>query len=136
MDATNRGVIQLWTRAEQGRDFSGLRFGNITPTDIDAVIDFGNRAFVFIEAKWKNGRMPYGQKLALERLCDAVEQSGRRALLVVISHDVPVTEQIPFATCRVETYRSRGQWYTPRHPTALRKLIVMWGQARQIAQAA
>ena len=48
-----RGKIGNRRRALQIRDFTGLRWGNITPTDIDALIDFGDKVFVFIEVKKK-----------------------------------------------------------------------------------
>ena len=44
-----RGVIRNRQFAQQLRDFSGLRFGKITPTDIDGFMDFGDRLFVVLE---------------------------------------------------------------------------------------
>ena len=44
-----RGVIHNRERGAQIRDYSGLRFGNITPTDIDGFMDFGGRVFVVFE---------------------------------------------------------------------------------------
>ena len=48
----------------QIKDFSGLRFGKISPTDIDGFLDFGNSLFIFVEMKHGDARIPYGQKLA------------------------------------------------------------------------
>lgn len=65
-----RGEIYNRQRASQLIDFSGLRFGNITPTNIDGFIDFWNRAFVILEYKRGDNDMPYGQRLALQRMAD------------------------------------------------------------------
>ena len=51
MKDADRGKIRDATLIDRLRDFSGLRYGRITPTDIDAFMEFGNKAFVFIEAK-------------------------------------------------------------------------------------
>ena len=63
----------------QIKDFSGLRFGKISPTDIDGFLDFGNSLFIFVEMKHGDTRIPYGQKLALTRLCDAVANEYRQS---------------------------------------------------------
>lgn len=51
MDDRQRGIIRHRRRRLQVNDFSVLRYGRITPTDIDGFLDFGGRAFVFIELK-------------------------------------------------------------------------------------
>ena len=41
MDSNSlRGATTYKERAKQGRDFTGLRYGNITPTDIDGLIEY------------------------------------------------------------------------------------------------
>ena len=67
-DDDNRGSIQFPDRARQLIDFSGLRYNKITPTDIDGFIEYHDEAIVFMEFKYGNAELPYGQKLALERL--------------------------------------------------------------------
>ena len=47
-----RGAIMHAERAKQLNDFNGLQYGNITPTDIDGVIDYKDRAMVFLEIKF------------------------------------------------------------------------------------
>jgi hypothetical protein len=43
-----RGVIQNVGRKQQINDFSELRFGNITPTDMDGCIEYKDKAYIFI----------------------------------------------------------------------------------------
>lgn len=107
MDAAPRGVIKNRQFANQVRDFSGLTFGRITPTDIDGLIEYQNKGYVFIETKFGEAPLPFGQRLALERLCDDL-QNTKPALLIIASHesdgDIDVAETI------VTEYRFKGKW--------------------------
>jgi hypothetical protein len=104
-----RGEIYAPELAGQLRDFRGLRWGNITPTDIDAFLDFGNHLFIIIEAKFAGTELPLGQRLAIERLCDAANKSVH-CLALIVSHESPAGEAIDFATARAIEYRYRGAW--------------------------
>lgn len=101
----NRGKIQFRDRARQIIDFSGMRFGNITPTDIDGFFERRNEIFVFYEFKYGEAIMPYGQALALKRTIDAIAASGRKAALFVCSHDVGDTEQ------DIDAAKAKVRWY-------------------------
>ncbi len=109
----NRGVIQNREMKQQIADMSGLRFGKITPTDLDAFIDFGNRLFVFVEAKFNGAQVPNGQKLAIERLCDACHNPPKRhAVAFITSHND--RGDIDFANSVVTEYRWQGVWHKPK----------------------
>lgn len=108
-----RGVIQNREYKQQIADFSGLRFGKITPTDLDAFMDFGNKLFVFVEAKYGGADLPYGQRLALERLCDACHAPpSRSAVAFIVSHTSK--GDIDFASTVVTRYRWEGKWHAPQ----------------------
>ncbi len=108
-----RGLIRNRAAAQQLRDFSGLRYGRITPTDIDAYMEFGGRLFVFVEAKYGGALLPYGQQLALERLVDALHQPPKRvAVAMVVAHDTQGAD-VSFADTRVQRYRWAGAWRAP-----------------------
>lgn len=111
-----RGAIQDREKAKQLRDFTGLRFGNITPTDIDAFVEYKNLCYVVIEAKTGSKTMPYGQKLALERLCDDL-QKAKPTLLILGSHNTPENEDVNYASLRVEKYRYKGKWKSSKKTT-------------------
>lgn len=87
-----------------------MSYGKITPTDLDAVIDFGGQLFVFIEAKLTGNSIPRGQELALERLTDGYPQ----AIGIVCEH-TNRTGVINLANCVVKRYRWRGAWRNPRY---------------------
>ena len=82
-----RGQIRDKRFANQVKDYSGLLYGKITPTDIDGFLDFGNKVFVFLEVKYGDTTMATGQRLALERLSDACQEAGKQTLVVVASHE-------------------------------------------------
>ena len=104
----NRGIIQNRKYAKQINNFSGLRVKNITPTDIDGFIDFGNKKFVFIEMKYRGAKLPYGQRLALERLIDSCNKD---AVLIIAQHDTE-SGDIDVANSIVREYRYKKKWTT------------------------
>lgn len=117
-----RGKIRNRKYATQVRDFTGLRYGTITPTDIDGFTDFGDKIFIFIETKYKNAELPYGQKLHLQRLVDAIQQSGRHALGIVAEHE-HVEEDIDVANCKVREIRWEEQWIGIDNKHTVRKTM-------------
>lgn len=84
----NRGKIQNRERARQIIDFSGLRYKNITPTDIDGCIEYKDKAVVFMELKYRDAEMPAGQKLAFERIADDIQNAGKDCALLLCKHNV------------------------------------------------
>ena len=116
-----RGKIRNPKYAMQLRDMSGLRWGKITPTDIDGFLDFGGRVYVIIEGKHGRASMTLGQRLALERLCDSCTKASVATLLVICSHTT--TGTIDYAELPVVMYRCRQEWRTPGRPITVRQII-------------
>jgi hypothetical protein len=117
-----RGKIRNRKAAQQIRDFSGLRYGKITPTDIDAFIDFGNKTFIIVEGKHGNAELPYGQRLALERLCDAIT-NGIDAWLLVTRYDTPSDEDVNYASSKVTSYRHEKVWKNTKKDVTLKQFV-------------
>ncbi len=118
-DDTNRGKIQYRGRAQQIIDFSGMRFGNITPTDLDGLIEKGNKAFIFYEYKLSNVEMPQGQSLALTRIVDGLSTAGKSAVLFLCRHEEYNPEKdIPADKAIVERIYWNNQWFSGRGLTA------------------
>jgi len=69
---SERGVIKNKKYFNQPLIFEGLRWNTITPTDIDACIDFKNKVFIFIEVKYGNIDLNVGQKILIERLVNNI----------------------------------------------------------------
>lgn len=100
-------------------NFSGLRFGNGYPTNIDGFIEFGDKAYILIETKYAGGSMPLGQRLAIQRLIDLIEDSGRKSIALVAEYDNEEGD-IDCAKAVVTEYRMNHTWKTPRVPLNVR----------------
>lgn len=117
-----RGDTRNKARASQPRDFTGLLYGNITPTDIDALMDYHNKAWILIEAKFRGAEMPFGQRLALERMCDDL-QKRKPTILIVASHNNLSGQAIDFANAKVESYRHNRTWLIPGNSITVKQLV-------------
>lgn len=107
-----RGQIRLKARRRQILDFSGLRYGNITPTDLDGLIEYQDRAFVFYEYKYQGADMSQGQKKALTRLVDCIQKSGRPSVLFLCRHEVPDCESdVTASETIVHSLYYCGKWH-------------------------
>jgi len=110
-DQPMRGRIRHRERAKQLRDFSGLQFGLITPTDIDCMIEFRDRLYVFVEYKIEGAIMDLGQRLCFERLTRSIATSGRHAYAIVAEHNTNVYSDIDAANAIVKEVCAGGKWH-------------------------
>lgn len=109
----NRGKIHNRERGRQIIDFSGIRYGNITPTDLDGFFEKENRIFVFYEYKLPNAEMPRGQEIALTRVVDGLSAAGKSAVLFLCRHEVYDPEiDIKADKAIVEKLYWNSRWYT------------------------
>jgi len=118
---SDESTIRSRERMAQIRDFSGLHFGSIIPTDIDGLIEYQNLCFILIETKFGDAQLPFGQELALERLTDAIQASGKPAICIVASHTS--SGDIDVGATKVTKYRSRFIWRVPLKPITTRAII-------------
>lgn len=121
-DDSSRGVIRNRDAAKRLRSFASLRYGSITPTDIDVYAEFQDKLFVFTEAKNVGVSMPRGQQLALERLVDRIEKSGAVSCLLVASHDRG-EDDVDVGGALVTKYRFRGKWLFPQEQITVRQAV-------------
>lgn len=88
-----RGDIKHKGRARQLNSFSGMiRRRNITPTDIDGIIDYGGRAFIILEGKYGDAELPKGQRMALENLANTILSSNKKCAILIYRHYIHNTE--------------------------------------------
>lgn len=120
---SERGEIHNREAARQLRDFSGLRWDKITPSDIDLAIDFQNRIFIFAELKWRNAEMPFGQRLLLERITDGLTSQNKDSICFVASHSEEGYGDIDTANCIVNEYRYKFEWCKTNSGITLKKAI-------------
>ncbi len=108
-----RGKIKNRERARQLVDFHELKWGKITPTDLDGFIDFGNNAFVCIEYKHGDAEIGYGQELALKRLVDVIDAMRKPCILIHATHDQHDPDKdIDGANAIVVQVYSKGRWHS------------------------
>ena len=115
------GLINHGSRARQLNSFTGLKFGSITPTDLDGLIDYHNERFAFLELKLRDGPLSEAQATAIIRVVDAIEAAKKRAAFFVAEHceDDP-TVDVPADRCLIRSIYSRQQWWQPEIEMTLR----------------
>mgnify|MGYP003443619219 len=114
MNITQPGVIRHRTRSLQVNDFRNLRYGKITPTDIDGALEFNGKLFIFIEAKFIGTPIGRGQELFLERITDSLTFKPQRfAYAIIADHHHPSDEDVDFSNMTVRTIRQNGRWKPP-----------------------
>lgn len=117
----NRGKIQNKDRARQIIDFSGIRYGNITPTDIDGLIEYQNKAYIWFEYKLRGARFPDGQKIALERLANDLQKSGKPVIVILAEHNQKNCEKdIDAANSICKYFYIGNRWYPEKILSAKR----------------
>ena len=109
-------------QAARLRNFSGMRFGSMMLTDIDGYLEYHHHCHVFVETKYKDSKLPLGQRIAYERLCDDL-QTVRPTIVVVSSHEAEADEDIDVANTTVSEYRLNGHWHTPDRPRKTREFV-------------
>ena len=116
---STRGTIYNRERAKQIIDYRGLRFKNITPTDVDGFFEHRNKVFILYEFKLKGNDVPHGQKQALERTIDALRKAHKSAVLFICSHTTEDPNiDIDAASATVEYVYLDGKWYKGNGATA------------------
>lgn len=108
----NRGYIQAQERARQVVEFKGLRYENITPTDVDGFFEWHNKVFVFYEYKLAGARMARGQMVAMERLVDGLDAANKTAVLFLCEHTVQNPRRnVDAASAIVKAVYYKGCWH-------------------------
>ena len=96
-------LIRNTNQVKQAIDFTGIENGAIHPTDIDAVLEFDNEVLILIEVKKKGNKIPLGQRLVLERICEAWRTS--KSIILFVTHNFKNDlKNIPLEECYVEKY--------------------------------
>lgn len=121
-----RGVIENTARKQQIIDFRHLKYGNITPTDLDAYIEYKDKAKIWIEFKYRNAEPPYGQRLAMQRDVKDAEKIGKEAIAIIAEHDVHDTAHSVMADeCQVREicYKQCFTWRPPKYPCTVKQMV-------------
>jgi hypothetical protein len=118
-----RGEINNVKRKQQIINFSGLLYGKITPTDLDGLIEYKNIGYIFIEIKYSNTELPFGQKLAIERLVKDTNINKKSIGIIAEHYITDTSNQINASDCVVrKIFDWKNQWRMPKYKN-LKKTI-------------
>jgi hypothetical protein len=124
---TEMGKITYRQRAKQINDFRELLYcGEITPTDIDGMIEYHNNAYVFFEVKYNGADVPFGQRKAIARLVDDVKAAGKKAVALIVNHQVDnPDDDVPVGSCLIREvyYCDDPKWKPLSKPTTAKEYI-------------
>lgn len=127
MRATGKSRIKNPCYAKQLIDFQGLNVDdNVYPTDIDALIEYHDSEYILLEVKYKNTRVPYSQRVAMQRMIDDFSKIGKKAIAIIGEHSVTDSSQpIIAADCNVREiyYGDEGIWRAPNRPLVVRQAV-------------
>lgn len=99
-------LIRNRNQVKQVIDFTGVQNGKLHPSDIDFVLEFDNEILILGEVKRKYNKIPTGQRLILERICDAW---GEKSIAIKVEHQFDDdSKNIPLEECKVTA------WYEPQ----------------------
>ena len=114
-------------RMRQLIDFKGLSIdGYIYPTDIDGLIEYKDSEYIIFEIKHGDAPVPFGQKLALQRMVDDFTKCGKQAVALVCEHTVrDVNKPVVAAWCRVREiyYGGEKEWRQPDREISVRDAV-------------
>lgn len=98
--------------------FDGLQLdSNVTPMDLDGLIEYHDRKIMLFEVKLGKTPVPYGEKTALERMVNNFYKAGKDAIAVVAEHQVFDTkEDVIVKDCLVRElyYGKEKYWRAPK----------------------
>ena len=108
----NMGLINDSDKVVQAIDFEGVQNKNMHPSDIDAVLEFDNKLLILMEIKIKDKQIPTGQRLMLERICNAWDNDkDKNSLILKVEHDHRNKKtDIPLKLCTVTEIYFQGKW--------------------------
>lgn len=108
-------------------DFKGLDVdGYIYPTDIDGILEYKDSEYIIFEIKYGNANVPYGQRLAIQRMVDDFTKIGKRAVAFVCEHSVRNADTpVVAAFCKVREMYCGGdsQWRVPEFDVTVREAV-------------
>ena len=130
MQYNSRGKYEYRNRAKQLLRFDGLNFpGNVTPMDIDALIEFHDKKIVLVEVKLGKTPVPDGERKAIERMVRDFAKANKDALAIVAEHTVFNTnEDVYMKECMVREvlFGKEWVWRAPKEPITVGQAIELF----------
>jgi len=111
-----RGSYNHKAMGKQLLCFDGIDYGgNITPMDIDGLIEWHDQKRVLLEIKLQGVKVLTGERVALERMVKDFARVGKESIAIIADHKVFQTyKDVYVRDCIVrEIYHSREQVWRP-----------------------
>ena len=125
----NRGCIRHLDRYKQLISYEGMvRRRKITPTDIDGVIDYNGVCFLYIEGKFEDAPMDFGQQKAIEHMVNSHIKAGHPACAIVFRHHCNAETIIVAKDQYVSKIYYRYEWKDPNYSCTVLEFIEKWEQ--------
>ena len=127
--------IDFADRFRQPLLFEGMNIGKMYPTDIDAMTEYHDRLYIFMEVKYEDTPTNYGQLTALQRTANALQETGRDAIVLICRHSVEDrTKPVLLKDTIVSNIYFKGEWYDADMPMTagdVWKVIMTWGMDKE-----
>ena len=121
-------LINNRNKVKQVVDFTGVQNGKLHPSDIDGVLEFDNEALILIEVKRKFKRIPTGQRILLERICDSWHKPEKCIVLKVEHEFDDEYQDIPLSQCMVSMVYYKKQWVELPEPYDFKSYLNLLGE--------
>ena len=104
--------------------FSKLKYGTITPSDIDGLIEYKNKCYIFFEFKYNFGDLNTGQRLMFERLIRDISKI-KPCIFFLASWDDSMVEDNSINAAEAIVYYVRDAlgWHKPDSNVTLNDCI-------------
>lgn len=115
MSYEKRGSYNHRRMGKQLLCFDGITYGNVTPMDIDGLIEWHDQKRVLLEIKLNGVKVLGGERLALERMVNDFAKIGKESIAIIADHKVFETDKdVMVRNCIVrEIYHSREKVWRP-----------------------
>ena len=113
-------------RASQIIDFRGIEYKGTTFTDLDALLEYRNRAYIIVEVKYGKKELPLGQKVAIERMVKDFGKRGKSAMAVIAEHhETDKQKSVYLSDCGVRSIYTSGEriWRKPKHYYTVKQIV-------------
>lgn len=107
--------------------FDSLNYdNNVSPMDLDGLIEYHNKKRVLLEVKLGQTPVPYGERTALERMVVDFSIAGKEAMAIIAEHNVFDTkEDVLVKDCVVRElyYSKERRWRPPKQMMTVQMLL-------------
>lgn len=107
--------------------FDGLKSGNISPTDIDSVIELWNKFLILFEVKELGKDITIGQKITTTRIIDSWNLDKNKTGIVIFAQHNPEDKEILLAECKVNKIYMDGEWKSINKNVDVKSFLTILG---------